>query len=46
MNIDSKVLLTAVSLAVLTGVTFVAAQIAMADERLVCLPPAVIQALS
>jgi hypothetical protein len=46
MKINSKILLTAISVAVLTGVTFVAAQVAMANDRLVCLPPAVIQALS
>ena len=41
-----RTILTAVSLGALASATFAAIQIAMADERLVCLPPAVIQALS
>ncbi|HEX2566713.1 MAG TPA: hypothetical protein VHL85_07625 [Burkholderiales bacterium] len=41
-----KTLLTAASLAALVSTAFAAIQVAMADDRLACLPPAVIQALS
>ena len=41
-----KTILTAGSLAALASAALAAIQVAMADERLACLPPAVIQALS
>ena len=41
-----KSILTAVSLGALASAAFAAIQVAMADEGLACLPPAVIQALS
>jgi hypothetical protein len=46
MTMQRKIVLTAGSLAALAGAALAAVQIAMADDRLACLPPAVIQALS
>jgi hypothetical protein len=41
-----KALITAAALAALVSTALAAIQIAMADDRLACLPPAVVQALS
>ena len=41
-----KTILTGAALAVLAGAALAAIQVATADERIACLPPAVIQALS
>ena len=41
-----KTVLTVTALAALAGTALAAIQVAMADDRLSCLPPAVVQALS
>jgi len=41
-----RALITGAALATLVSTALAAIQIAMADDRLACLPPAVVQALS